>query len=412
IALFDLQPVDMSEGVRSFPRTLIKFRDVLRKEKTSPVDSEAAYRKAYKTDQIRLSVIKYKEVDHILESSSFSIPDSFIKPEEMTPEQIEETVDYEVDDEDQVWLDEENKKREQKKKKRIDEEMFELIVDRLEKETHFKDGGTHEIPSMELNDDCCVCGNGDVENTNQIIYCDMCNVAVHQDCYGVPYIPEGQWLCRKCKLSPMEQVKCELCPLRDGAFKPTAEGKWAHVACAMWLNDVHFGNAAFLEPIEGVKRSLKRRAKLSCLVCKVKVGACLQCSKGNCVKSFHVTCAMQARLQMVTDSVVDKKSPDGITVKRSVYCNVHGSMAVGDNEFAKNKKRAIEAIRNARYRMLTEAVTVTHAPLPTLDAEAKKRIEERVGDKSAVEDILGFWLYKRKKRCGLPLIRGSQVRER
>ncbi|GMS85083.1 hypothetical protein PENTCL1PPCAC_7258, partial [Pristionchus entomophagus] len=387
----------------------IKIRGIPLKEMTSSVDSVAAYRKAYKTDQIQLSGIKYKKVDHIFESSSFSIPDSFIKTEEMTPEQIEERVDYELDEEDQVWIDKENKKRKQKKKKRINKEMLEMTMDRLEKETYFEDGHPHEMDRSEsLDDECCVCGNGDVENTNQIIYCDMCNVAVHQDCYGVPYIPEGQWLCRKCKLSPMEQVKCELCPLRDGAFKPTPDGKWAHVACAIWLNEVHFGNTAFLEPIEGVQDSLKRRAKLRCLVCNVKLGACLQCSKGSCFKCFHVTCAMKAGLQMDFDSVVDTKSPDGITVKRSVYCHEHGSVALRDNEFAKNKKRAIEAIHLARNRMLTEAATTTHAPLPTLDAEAKKRIEERVGDKSVVDDILGFWLYKRKKRCGLPLIRGMQ----
>ncbi|GMT23381.1 hypothetical protein PFISCL1PPCAC_14678 [Pristionchus fissidentatus] len=423
MALLDLQPVDLSDGDRIHPHTLIKVivksdKDLPEEDSTTQV--ELNFRKIYKSTQIGLAPARFHLVDHahLLGNSDDGprpVGGPIIRTIHKCDEETALTLEYDLDEEDQVWLDEENKKRDERRRKKIQPGVFEAAMDRLEKETYFKTTSTaHDITSMDgsegLDDDCCICGSGEVENLNQIIYCDMCNIAVHQDCYGVPYIPEGQWLCRKCKLSPMEPVKCELCPLRDGAFKQTSDGKWAHVTCAIWLNEVHFGNTAFLEPIEGVANSLRRRQKLRCLVCKVKVGACLQCSKGSCVKSFHVTCAMQAKLQMVVSTQEDPKAPEGVSVKRFVYCHIHGSVSVGENEFAKNKNRAIEAIRRARRKMVNNSVLPTVAPVPFVDLEAKNRIEEKIGE--SIDEIMSYWFYKRKKRCGLPLIRRLQAKKK
>lgn len=144
--------------------------------------------------------------------------------------------------------------------------------------------------------DCCVvCLNGDSESDNKILYCDSCDVAVHQvrmrtcsrlrpppplrpscsaqACYGIESIPDGPWHCRRCedparrppnrasairrhryrrRRPPRHSPKCiywihflaappqcSLCKRRDdGAFKRTVDGELAHVLCALWLPEV------------------------------------------------------------------------------------------------------------------------------------------------------------------------------
>ena len=69
---------------------------------------------------------------------------------------------------------------------------------------------------------CAVCGDGDSPDGNQVIFCERCAVPVHQHCYGVETVPEGDWLCWPCLLcAPAAPVVCQFaclhCLVREGA---------------------------------------------------------------------------------------------------------------------------------------------------------------------------------------------------
>ncbi len=88
----------------------------------------------------------------------------------------------------------------------------------------------------------------DSEECNVMVFCEKCNICVHQACYGITSIPSGPWVCKTCSLGI--KPKCELCPNRGGAMKSTKSGqKWAHVSCALWIPEVSIGCVEKMEPI-------------------------------------------------------------------------------------------------------------------------------------------------------------------
>ncbi|TLS29681.1 hypothetical protein PpBr36_00479 [Pyricularia pennisetigena] len=230
-------------------------------------------------------------------------------------------VEYDMDEQDDMWLEKYNERRKEANLDTITREIFEIAITRIEKEWHAlekripkpnpKPPQTHRPRSSsaaavngetqageEQDSKCAICDDGDCENTNAIVFCDGCDLAVHQECYGVPFIPEGQWLCRKCQLIGRGVPTCIFCPNTDGAFKQTNSSKWAHLLCSMWIPEVSLGNHTFMEPVMDVEKVPKTRWKLTCYLCNQRMGACIQCGNKACYQAFHVTCGRRARLYL------------------------------------------------------------------------------------------------------------------
>lgn len=253
-------------------------------------------------------------------------PPVYYKFVEKSAEELDNEVEYDMDEEDYAWLEIVNEKRKGDCAAAVSQSVFEFLMDRFEKESYCETQKQGEQQSL-IDEDavCCICMDGECQNSNAILFCDLCNLAVHQECYGVPYIPEGQWLCRHCLQSRARPADCVLCPNKGGAFKKTDDDRWGHVVCALWIPEVGFANTVFIEPIDGVRNIPPARWKLTCYLCKQKgVGACIQCHKANCYTAFHVTCAQRAGLYMKMEPVKELAGGAAtFSVRKTAYCDVH-----------------------------------------------------------------------------------------
>ena len=191
-----------------------------------------------------------------------------------------------------------------------------------------------QTPSSHGSDDeedgaCGVCGSKHSEEEDALIFCDGCDVAVHQLCYNISdetAASAEDWFCEACQelregkrdASPLKCVICESgrpngtdfyrdVPL---AFKratslPRAYAKerlvndphgswrdcWAHVACAAWVPECGFVDenrqiAALCGDLSEV------RSKGKCDFCGER-GQIVQCSRKRCAASFHPACILR-----------------------------------------------------------------------------------------------------------------------
>ncbi|KAM9327679.1 bromodomain-containing protein 1 isoform 2-T2 [Pholidichthys leucotaenia] len=360
-------------------------------------------------------------------------PSAYYKYTELTEEELDEETEYDMDEEDYAWLELVNEKRRSEGVSQVSHNVFEFLIDRFEKELHLEslDQGSERQAPIDDDAVCCICMDGECHNSNAILFCDMCNVAVHQECYGVPYIPEGQWHCRHCLQSPNQPAECILCPNKGGAVKKTDDDRWGHVVCALWVPEVGFLNTTFIEPIDGVGHIPPARWKLTCYLCNEKgVGACIQCHKANCYTAFHVSCAQKAGLFMKMEPIreVTDNGESTFSVKKTAYCGAHtpngcvrrpltiygdakhknGLCRKPDKSKGKQKKKS----KGKKPELEVESETPPPATVPSFPAHRLQSILNQVSiqkKKAFVELVLNYWTLKRQSRNGLPLVRRLQT---
>ncbi|KAM4060233.1 PHD-zinc-finger like domain-containing protein [Hirsutella rhossiliensis] len=332
-------------------------------------------------------------------------------------------VEYDMDEQDDMWLEQFNAQRKQNELEAITREVFEITMTKIEKEWHAlekripkpnpKPPQTHRPRSSsaaavngetqagdEPDSKCAVCDDGDCENTNAIVFCDGCNLAVHQECYGVPFIPEGQWLCRKCQLCGRGVPTCIFCPNTDGAFKQTNSSKWAHLLCAMWIPEISLGNHTFMEPVMDVEKVPKTRWKLSCYICHQRMGACIQCGNKNCYQAFHVTCARRARLflKMKTSQGALAVLDGGMVLK--AFCNKHCPLDYAQENNVHQATRVAKKFykRNMRGRIWADNYAIANV----IAAQHRNAITEHPPDESQMTGAKNSAVLGDKKKGGQP----------
>ena len=335
-------------------------------------------------------------------------------------------VSYDMDEQDYLYIsDYLNQKYSQL---HINELQFETLISVLEYQwTYMQSHFPIVTPQVTSFDQLCSVCNTEETQTNVIIFCDSCNVAVHQECYGIIFIPPGPWLCRPCiqKNKTITKPYCCVCPEIGGPLKQTSCGTWVHIWCAIWITELSFGNWHYLEPVEGIEKVPASRWRLVCSICKVKHGACIQCSNKNCFTAFHVSCAMKIGLQMTplkTGSLAEMALGGD---KLECFCDKHSAEApLFLRERVEEVKEEVERLNT--FEILDDEVRGRdQSPLDNPISNIRKfpktpmifvqhiqsLISQLISNVSMVKavslDICKYWSLKRESNDGAPLFEPS-----
>lgn len=400
-----------------------------------------------------MNAVGYSETDE------FEMPLHYIRTvEPPSSENLDESkslrqqnnrVEYDMDEQDGIFLKDLNERRTKDKDALlpISRELFEIAMTLLECEWYLlelkmppkkKAAVMDEIAEVD-EQRCTICDESECDNSNAIVFCDSCDVAVHQECYGVPFIPEGQWLCAQCQISRRRKAACVFCPNKIGALKPTDTQHWAHVVCALWIPEASIRNTIYMEPITGLNKVPKSRWKLICYICKGRMGACIQCCNKTCFQAYHPTCARKAGIYMkmnqgplmaLQDSLTcvtycDRHTPEDYQVTMNVTKQVqiaqdYYAQSKEDNDMSNSSdydhlSTVVKATKFVRKRSKNVKPWRTAQGIPVIPKMIVTRITERMSKfhimkcREFIWELSRYWALKRQNKRGAALSKRLQM---
>ncbi|KAG8436006.1 hypothetical protein GDO86_007196 [Hymenochirus boettgeri] len=228
-------------------------------------------------------------------------PSSYYRYIEKSAEEMDDEVEYDMDEEDYIWLDIMNERRKTEGVNCIPQDIFEYLMDRLEKESYFE---SHN--------------KGDPNGLMRMLFAVFAMMGIVRIAMLYCSVTCVTWLYHTY--------------LKDNGF---AEDAFSHLLelCILF---VPFGflkfvlQTVFLEPIDSIEHIPPARWKLICYICKQRgSGACIRCHKANtniqCHKAaFRVTCAQQAGLYMKMEPVRETgANGTSFSVRKTAYCDIH-----------------------------------------------------------------------------------------
>ena len=151
------------------------------------------------------------------------------------------------------------------------------------------------IKNQYKNDsECCICF--DINQDEDIIFCDKCNTSYHASCYGIKEIPIGNYYCDKCEyelnnkdiIFNNNDIKCLLCNSSHGALKYIVNlNCFVHITCILISKYFYFNNFVCLNYLNRFKEFNNMNFDI-CYFCNCNKGELFKCNC--CDKFYHFFC--------------------------------------------------------------------------------------------------------------------------